>query len=252
MPPQMMFRGSPEWEATMRARGLDVSELYQAQPVRGFTPQMGQLPFGLGRVTPPIVGAGIAGGGGGGLLQPEAGTPVALAGILAALKNIAPAVLAGIAGMALGQLGQGDDGEPLDTPFQEGLRFPWETPGGEGFIAPWTEQVQLPSGLIGQLGAGYPGQGIAKSWSTGTAVFYMLTDGRITVQRKNGTWKTYRPQKHIVISRNPRISAIRKLDRAHKRVGRMVARYAPKKRAAVVTSPYLSAVERKALKGGGN
>lgn len=227
-------------------------------PTRPASPRMQAVGFPLtGEVplpaVPAPVGLSIAGpqlGGifGGGV--PQLPPVVAAAGGLlgAAAPFIGPA-LGGLAGLAIGSLfGGGDD--DLDTPFEEGLRWPWETPAGEGFIAPWTQQVRLPNGQIGQIGVGYPSLGIAKSWSTGTAVFFLLVDGRITVERKNGTWKTYRPQKMIVISRNPRISAIAKLDRAHKRVAKLVRKYGPRYKATKqVPSPYLSAVERKALKG---
>lgn len=77
-------------------------------------------------------------------------------------------------------------------------------------------------GIQTGLGEGVPGfaaGAIAKSWNTGTAQFYMLTDGRICAQRKNGTWKIYRPKKHIVVPSNPRIGT---LIRADKRVDRLM------------------------------
>lgn len=71
-------------------------------------------------------------------------------------------------------------------------------------------------GVGGQLPAGTT---IVKTWNTGTAQFARLADGRIAVQRKDGTIKTYRPQKHIVIPRNPRVGT---LIRADKRLERLV------------------------------
>ena len=75
--------------------------------------------------------------------------------------------------------------------------------------------AQLP-GVGGHLPAGTT---IVKTWNTGTAQFARLADGRIAVQRKDGTIKVYRPQKHIVIPRNPRIGT---LIRADKRLDRLV------------------------------
>jgi len=60
---------------------------------------------------------------------------------------------------------------------------------------------------------------VVKTWTTGTANFARLLDGRIAVQKKDGTIKTYRPQKHIVIPRNPRVGT---LIRADKRLKRLV------------------------------
>jgi len=64
-----------------------------------------------------------------------------------------------------------------------------------------------------------PGTTIVKTWNTGTAQFARLADGRIAVQRKDGTIKVYRPPKHIVIPRNPRVGT---LIRADKRLDRLV------------------------------
>jgi len=64
-----------------------------------------------------------------------------------------------------------------------------------------------------------PGATVVKTWNTGTAQFARLADGRMAVQRKDGTIKTWRPQKHIVIPRNPRVGT---LIRADKRLDRLV------------------------------
>ena len=63
-----------------------------------------------------------------------------------------------------------------------------------------------------------PGTTIVKTWHTGTAQFARLADGRMAVQRKDGTIKVWRPQKHIVIPRNPRVGT---LIRADKRLDRL-------------------------------
>jgi len=63
-----------------------------------------------------------------------------------------------------------------------------------------------------------PGNVVVKTWNTGTAQFARLLDGRIAVQRKDGTIKTYRPQKHIVIPRNPRVGTLIRADKRMKRL----------------------------------
>jgi len=72
--------------------------------------------------------------------------------------------------------------------------------------------------------------GVAYSWNTGTAEFHRLADGRIAVQRKNGTWKVYRPSKHIVVSRNPRVGTLIRADKRIDRLMRGLSRRMPQKR----------------------
>jgi len=93
---------------------------------------------------------------------------------------------------------------------------------GKGAVMPQpgTGQSLVPRGgslpaVGGQLP---PGTTVVKVWNTGTAQFARLLDGRIAVQRKDGTIKVYRPQKHIVIPRNPRVGT---LIRADKRLERL-------------------------------
>jgi len=59
---------------------------------------------------------------------------------------------------------------------------------------------------------------VVKVWTTGTANFARLVDGRIAVQKKDGTIKVYRPQKHIVIPRNPRVGTLIRADKRLKRL----------------------------------
>jgi len=76
-----------------------------------------------------------------------------------------------------------------------------------------------PRGLLPGVGGALPSKDtVVKVWTTGTANFARLLDGRIAVQKKDGTIKTYRPQKHIVIPRNPRVGT---LIRADKRLERL-------------------------------
>lgn len=71
-----------------------------------------------------------------------------------------------------------------------------------------------------------PPEIVAYTWNTGTAIFYRLIDGRIAVQRKNGVWKVYRAQKHIVVPRNPRIATLIRADKRTDRLMNTLARRA--------------------------
>jgi len=69
-----------------------------------------------------------------------------------------------------------------------------------------------------------PADQIVKVWTTNPAVGYprfgKLADGRGVVQKIDGSIKTFRFPKHIVVSRNPRI---RSLSRAAKRLDKLTA-----------------------------
>lgn len=78
--------------------------------------------------------------------------------------------------------------------------------------------------LVGPGLAEPPAEYVVKEWNTGTAQFYMLADGRIMVySKKKRRWKIYRPAKHIVVPRNPRIGT---LLRADKRTDNLIQRLA--------------------------
>lgn len=62
--------------------------------------------------------------------------------------------------------------------------------GGGGAIVPFDG---------GAGGIGLPGVGIVGSWVANGVTFYRLSDGRIAVKRKNGTWKVWKPKSPIVI-----------------------------------------------------
>ena len=106
--------------------------------------------------------------------------------------------------------------------------FPIAVTGLVGLFAATAEKNggQMPHRGAGKPQGQLPGVGgtlpskdtVVKVWTTGTANFARLLDGRIAVQRKDGTIKTYRPQKHIVIPRNPRVGT---LIRADKRLERL-------------------------------
>ena len=136
----------------------------------------------------------------------QAGIP-AVAGVTAVggLASMVPALLGG-GGSALGLAGALGLGVDL---IGDVIAGEWPVPG-EFFD--WHRMPDYPSGQWGE-------PTVVKSWDTGTARFYLLNTGHITTRRKNGVWKRWKPPKHIVVSRNPRIgTAIR----AEKRVTKLM------------------------------
>jgi len=165
----------------------------------------------------------------------KAGVPLAVGPAVSALLG-GGAIAAGIGGVAALAASR--------------IKFPWQTPEGEGFIAPWTEQRQLESGLWGQEGVAEAGgyevaanggqvpfgaQTLAslkygipvKTWTNASkngmlpasVQFVMFSTGHIASRSLiDGQIKYWKPKKHIVISSNPRMSMISKLDRTHTRV----------------------------------
>lgn len=77
---------------------------------------------------------------------------------------------------------------------------------------------------IGSPGDAFGTSFIVKVWttnpSTGFPAFARLADGRIVVTRADGSLKSYRPRKPIVLSTNPRV---RDLARAARTVDRLTA-----------------------------
>lgn len=70
----------------------------------------------------------------------------------------------------------------------------------------------------GGAGAMFPAPEIAYGWNTGTAQFYRLTDGRITVQRRDGTWKApYRPYRPVCIPKKWNARSMSRVQTALKR-----------------------------------
>lgn len=94
----------------------------------------------------------------------------------------------------------------------------------------------------------------SKEYGTFRMYYFRLTDGRcMSYHSPTMTWKIWRPKKHIVISKDPRVSNLRKLGRLNKRVEKMLRRFQPKKTgfpARALARRYLSTAERKLLKGG--
>ena len=142
------------------------------------------------------------------------GAPVQQAGIGAGIVSLVgkgvsmitsnPAIAAGLGTAAIGLLTGGD-----------GLSFDIGAPG------PGIFDLGVPG--PGVFSSGIPGlrQGEVpvKRWTNGTWVFYTLSTGRIATQKANGIWKIWRPQKHIVIPRNPRVGT---LVRGHKRTSKLL------------------------------
>jgi len=67
---------------------------------------------------------------------------------------------------------------------------------------------------------------VVKVWEANGIPFARLLDGRIAVQRLDGTIKTYRPHKSIVIGKNPRLGSVlraeKKLSRLRKGLKRFI------------------------------
>lgn len=102
------------------------------------------------------------------------------------------------------------------------------------------KKVAGPAGLVGSgaamagaFGNGSGGNGVAPAmngngpsgasapaiywWTTGTAVFYRLQNGKIGTWKKNGVWKEWRPYKPVVIPRKWSSKAMGRVSRALKR-----------------------------------
>lgn len=121
-------------------------------------------------------------------------------------------------------------------------------PGTQGFLGEVPGETFSLGGALANLipgyqtalGEGVPGMTagmIAKQWNTGTARFYLLKDGRIAVRKKSGVWRVYRPQKHIVVPRNPRIGTLLAADRRVDRLMRGISRRIPRRQRRL-TTPY--------------
>jgi len=131
--------------------------------------------------------------------------------------------------------GEGEIYSPASFPRalaapQSNAMMPYGTGGG-----PVMQQTPLGTLSRGQEFPGGPF--VVKTWDTypgpgvtgGGAwpIFALLSDGRIVVSKPDGSWKVYRPKKNLVISSNPRLRDIRKLDRMHKKVTKMIKRMVP-------------------------
>lgn len=127
----------------------------------------------------------------------------AVAGLLARLPgNPLTKAIGGAVGGALGAAGAG----LLIKGLGSGGDFGTAGPG----------LIDLGTPGPGVFGSSIPGlrgdETVVKKWWTGTAMFYMLNSGRIATQRRNGVWRIYRPARHVVVSRNPRIHNLLRAD----------------------------------------
>lgn len=146
--------------------------------------------------------------------------------------------------------------------------------GGVGGVVLASEpELRSRSGIVDGVSVGGPGvpepaaQLVAKYWKTlhrsndqGNfwVHHWILKDGRwLTFNPRKDEWQIWRPKKNIVISSNPRLSQLAKLNRVYHRVGKQVMRYGkdfmPKTRKVQITAPmkYLSPAERKSIREGG-
>lgn len=147
--------------------------------------------------------------------------------------------LGGAAGAAalqsVGEWGLDRLREPREGRMYPTSQMPAVRPGGGPMdlarqpLGPLSRGQEFPGGpFVVKTWDTYPGSGVTGggSWP----IFALLSDGRIVVSKPNGSWKVYRPKKNLVISSNPRLRDIRKLDRMHKRVTKMMRRMVPARR----------------------
>ena len=176
---------------------------------------------------------------------------VAMAGIHPA-AFITPAIAAISAGIgALLPVGPGGEVIP-------GAGSP--TPGAGVVTMPGGRQIAIDGIPVGGPGVPEPPKYmIAKEWNvkvdskqygTFRMYYFMLHDGRcMSYHSPTKGWKIWKPKKHIVISSNPRVKMLSKLNRLNKRVEKMLKPYQPRPpRTKLVPSRALSSIERAALK----
>jgi len=93
----------------------------------------------------------------------------------------------------------------------------------------------------------------SKEWGSFYMFYWRLIDGRcMSYHSPTKTWKIWKPKKHLVISRDPRVSNLRALARLNKRVEKMLKGFQPKPArglsAKALARTYLSTAERRQLK----
>lgn len=128
-------------------------------------------------------------------------------------------------------------------------KFPWQTPEGEGFIAPWTNMEEIAPGLWGQDAviasggysnlpattspAGWETSGITKAWTNAardgstpaTAEYLRQANGTIMVRSmKTGQIRKYRPVKPVAVHSRMRLKDVAraqsKLDTLYKQIAK--------------------------------
>lgn len=204
----------------------------------------GQLPLGPAEIGElPMVGGGVARQAATGLLRnlpgigrylgrTDAGVGRFLSERSRGLARILPwlgGVAGGVALERFSDWGLNRLGEPGNV--GRAMQVPVNTGGGpvmqQSPLGPLSQGQEFPGGpFVVKTWDTYPGPGVTGGgqWP----IFALLSDGRIVVAKPNGSWKVYRPKKNLVISSNPRLRDIRKLDRMHKRVTGMMKRMVPR------------------------
>jgi len=171
-------------------------------------------------------------------VKPVAGTDLTQmqAGLLPA--GLIPLIIGGVGGW-LGGLFNGDGGvTPSQPAAGVGLDLPLVGPG----------VAEPPNYMVKKR---WEIKVYSNTYSWMKLNYYALTDGRIAMYHNTHKyWKVWRPKKNVVISSNPRLKDLKKLDRLYQRMQKTVKKFAPKVRVTSRQAPsqYLSAVERKALK----
>jgi len=195
-----------------------------------------ELGIGIGAGAAPLGLLGTAATA----LVPAAGA--ALPALFGAAGAALPAVAGGGLAAALAGLGiAGISGllDGVDAGANMGL-----------FGVDWGDIFGLGQGDIADI----TGQKVVQSWNTGTAKFYRTMDGKIHTFTKSGVLKSWRPAKHIVVSKNPRmrtmIRANNRLDKLMKGVAKAVSKHLPKRVTyGQLPASMLSKIEKAALKG---
>ena len=211
------------------------------EEVPGMLPTMGELPIGerYSGLPPLYQGPGERGET---TQQPfqykgpgeRPGDPVSETTVAEALKGqqvleagIGWPLFAGAALAAIGQLWGGGGGEAMTMAGGEMVR-------GEISKGSTAMSTGMMPPVSGPGTPSPPKAMIAKYWKTKAfshtvgeywVHFFKLIDGRI--MSWNGAkeeWKIWRPKKHVVISNNPRMSQIRKLERLYDRTIRKLAK----------------------------
>ena len=162
----------------------------------------------------------------------QAGIGRYLAGRSPGLGRLLPFLGGTAAGVALEKVADWGLGRLGETSMYPTSQMPTSRGGGslamqQTPLGPLSRGQEFPGGpFVVKTWDTYPGPGVTGggAWP----IFALLSDGRIVVAKPNGSWKVYRPKKNLVISSNPRLRDVRKLDRMHKRVVTMMRRMVPK------------------------
>jgi len=194
--------------------------------------------------------------------QLQAGDEVQLAGtgLGAGLGLGIVSFLASMAAGALLPVGPGGEvsgSSPVLAPSAAGP--------GQALAAPGTDLAVGHEAWVNGVPTGGPGVPeppkymIAKAWNvkvdskqygTFRMQYFRLIDGRcMSYHSPTRTWKIWKPKKHIVISSNPRVKMLSKLNQLNKRVTKMLKPYQPRPpKTKIVPGRALSAIERAELK----